>query len=214
MSLSPEQQKKVLYGALAALALLVLYRVFTSEKPRTAPLSYTPGSVATSRVRPGALISSSSGDPLRLFIARRSEKFPGVARDIFRMENPAPPKPKPAPVVTAPTPTIVVPLVPVKTPEQIAAKAARADLSRFRFLGYLTNKMDKDSSLFLSKDGELFIVKSGDSVLKNYRVKDAGKDFVVLIDTATRVEMKVELSGGAEQAAQPPMPGGFPQRPR
>ncbi len=135
---------------------------------------------------------------MQLLLLKREEKYPGVIRDIFRMENPAPPKPKAKPVsvvATAPTPT--VPPVPVKTPEQIAEEAARADLSKFRFLGYLT---DKDSSLFLSKDGETFIVRSGETVLRNYRVKEANRDFVVLLDTETKVEVKVELSGGGDQA--------------
>jgi hypothetical protein len=117
------------------------------------------------------------------------------------MENPAPkPKPQPAPVIAPPPPP---PAVPVKTPEQIAAENARADLSRFRFLGYLTSK---DNTFFLSKDGETFIVKTGDKLLASYQVKEAGKDYVILLDTATRVEVRVELSGGEPQPPQPGMP--------
>ncbi len=195
MILTREQQKKLLVGLLAALALLVVYRITTAEKPRTAPLTYGRGAVATSSVRTGIQSPASGADPLQVFLVRREEKFPGVIRDIFRMENPVAPKPKPAPVAVAP----VLPPAPVKTPEEIAADASRLDLSKFRFLGYLT---DKDSTLFLSKDGELFLVRSGDTVLKNYQVKEAGKDYVILFDTATRVEVRVELSGGADQAAQ------------
>ena len=129
------------------------------------------------------------------------------------MENPAPAKMKFA-FKTALTPTL--PPVQVKTPEELAAEAAaaavraaadaaRADLSRFRFLGYLT---EQESKLFLSKDGELFIVKSGDAVLKTYRVKEASKDYVVLRDTVTGVEVRIELSGGEPAASQPmPIPG-------
>lgn len=211
MSLSPEQQKKMLYAVLSVLAAAVLYVWLTGEKPRTAPLTYTRGSVATSRVRTGIAQPSLEGDPLKLFLARRMERFPAVSRDIFRMELPVP-KPK-LEIRSAPTPTVVMPVIPEKTPEQIAAEAARADLSKFRFLGYLTDT-DTESSLFLAKDGETFIVHSGDAVLKNYRVKQAGKDFVVLLDTITRVEVKVELSGGAEQAPQSPGPGMFPPRQR
>jgi hypothetical protein len=200
MNLNPEQQKKLLAVLCAALAALIAYRVATYEKPKTAPLTYSRGATATASARAGRN-SPSPADPLRVFLVKREEQYPGVIRDIFRMENPAPPKPKPAPVlVTAPVPT--VPPVPEKTPEQIAAEAARADLSKFRFLGYLT---DKDSSLFLSKDGETFIVRSGDTVLRNYLVKEAGRDFVVLSDSITKVEVKVELSGG-EQAPPPQQP--------
>lgn len=197
MNLPPEQQKKLLTGLLALLAVLIVYRVLTAEKPRTAPLTYQQGAVATSAVRNG--IQTAVADPLQLLLVQREEKFPGVIRDIFRMQDPVPARPKPV-VKTAPTPTVPPPPpVPVKTPEEIAADAARADLSKFRFLGYLT---DKESSLFLSKDGETFIVRSGDNVLRNYRVKEAGKDYVVLFDTITKVERKVELSGGEPSSPQ------------
>jgi hypothetical protein len=199
MKLNPEQQKKLLIVLFVVLAALITYRVITSEKPRTAALTYERGAVAASSVRTGNASSDGLSDPLQVLLVRREEKFPGVIRDLFRMENPAP-RPKPA-IKTAPTPTIVQPVVPQKTPEEIAAEAARADLSRFRFIGYLT---DKDSSLFLSRDGEVFIVRSGDNVLKNYRVKEAGKDYVILLDTITRVEMRVELTGGTDAPQQRP----------
>jgi hypothetical protein len=41
-------------------------------------------------------------------------------------------------------------------------------------------------------------VKSGDTILKNYQVKTVGKDHVVLFDTITKVEVRVELTGSAK----------------
>jgi hypothetical protein len=203
MAFSNQQKKYVLSALVAVLLLAIVYRFVTDEKPKTAPLVYAPGAVATAPVRSRPPSSSASSDPLTVFFARRQEPFPGVNRDLFRMENPAP-KRKPAPVAPlVPAP----PAVPEKTPEEIAAEAARADLSKFRFLGYLT---DVDRSLFLSKDGETFIVKSGDQVLKNYRIKDAGKDYVILLDTATQVEVRIELSGSGPEPAAPTHPQ--PQR--
>lgn len=196
MNMSREQEKKALIAVVAALALLIFYRVVTAEKPKTAPLVFERGSVARSAVRQGLAAEAAGTDPLNVIIAKREEKYPGVSRDVFRMENPAP-KPKPAPVVVAPPPP---PPVPERTPEEIAADAARAELSRFRFLGYLT---DRDNTLFLSKDGELFIVRVGERIGKGWQVKDAGKDHVVIMDPATRVEMRVDLSGG-EPAPQKP----------
>lgn len=194
MTLTRQQEKKLLIALLAVLAALVSYRVLTSEQPRTAPLAYPRGSVATSAVRGGRLSPPEGADPLLVFLSKREEKYPGLVRDLFRMENPVQrPKKTEKPAVTVALP----PPVPQKTPEEIAADAARADLSRFRFLGFLT---DQESSLFLSKDGELFIVKSGDRVLKNYQVKETGKDFVILFDTITHVEARIELSGSADQA--------------
>lgn len=212
MTLSREQQKTILIALVSVLALLIIYRFMTREKPKTVPLTYARGAVARSPVRQGLASQARGGDPLSMFLARREEKFPGVSRDIFRMENPAPkPKPKPKGPVQAALP--LPPPPPVKTPEELAAEAAaaaaraaaeaaRAELSRFRFLGYLT---ERESKLFLSKDGELFIVKNGDLVQKSYKVKEAGREYVVLLDTVTSVEVRVELSGGGETPPQQPM---------
>ncbi len=197
MTLNAEQQKKTLVALVACLAVLIAYRVMTNEKPRTAPLTYTKGAVATSSVRTGIRPSAGPTDSLQLFLAQRSRKYPGVSRDIFRMENPVKPKPKTA-VATAKTPTTQPP---PPTPEEVAAEAARAaadaaraDLAKFRFMGYLNN------SLFLSKEGQVYVVRVGDQITKTYRVKsvskESGKDVVTLLDTSTNVEVKVELSGG------------------
>lgn len=192
MALTKLQQQKLLAVLVAIIIALVLYRLTAQEAPRTQPLTYTPGMKVTSPVRRGIAAPGAAADPLAVFLERRAEKYPGVQRDIFRMNDPSTEKKKP--VVAPPVVVVTQPVstVPVKTPEEIAADAARADLSRFRFLGYLT---DRDSSLFLSKDGELFIVKSGDIVLKNYQIKAVGKDQVVLFDTITKVEVRIELSG-------------------
>ncbi|HTG02207.1 MAG TPA: hypothetical protein VK654_16625 [Nitrospirota bacterium] len=211
MNLSREQEKKVLIAALGLLVLLVFYRIMTAEKPRTAPLTFPSGAVARSAVRQGLASGDPGTDPLNVIIARSEERYPGMRRDIFRMANPAP-KPKPAPVVLPPA----QPPVPVRTPEEIAADAARADLAKFRFLGYLT---DQDNTLFLSKDGELFIVKAGQRMGKSYQVKEAGKDFVIIMDTETHVEVRADLSGSEGppqtrpvQPAPPPMVPPMPPR--
>ncbi len=204
MTFTKERQKLTLGALVALLLLLNGYRFLTSDQPRTAPLLYPRGAVASSPVRQGLLSRGNGADPVNVFLERREQRFPGVSRDIFRMENPAAPKPK-----TAVTPTVALPPpAPVKTPEEIAAETSRADLSRFRFLGYLT---DKDSTLFLSRDGELFMVKSGEQLLKSYKVKEATKDYVVLLDTVTRVEVRVDLSGGEQAGRQQP---GLRQQPQ
>jgi hypothetical protein len=196
MTFTREQQKITLGALIALIALINAYNFMIGGKPKTAPLTYERGAVASSPVRQGLLSIGSGADPLNVFLERHDERYPGVIRDIFRMENPVK-KSKPAPIVM---PTTALPPVPVKTPEEIAAEASRADLSKFRFLGYLT---DKESTLFLSKEGELFIVKSGDRVLKNYKVKEADKDFVVLLDTVTGVEMRIDMSGSVTQQQMP-----------
>lgn len=202
MTFAKEKQKLILGALVALLLILNGYRFMTADQPRTAPLLYQRGAVASSPVRQGLLSRGGGADPVNVFLERREQRFPGVSRDIFRMENPVAATVKPK---TALAQTVVLPPppppVPEKTPEEIAADMSRADLSKFRFLGYLT---DKDSTLFLSKDGELFLVKSGDKLLKNYKVKEASKDYVVLLDTITGVEVRVDLSGGEQAAQQQP----------
>jgi hypothetical protein len=46
-------------------------------------------------------------------------------------------------------------------------------------------------------------VKKGDTILKSYKVKEVNKNYVVLLDTVTGVEVQLELSG-ADLATQQP----------
>jgi len=201
--LSKAQQQIVLVTLVVLIVLINGYYYLIGEKPKTAPLTYTSGAIALAPIRQGPSSRMAGADPLNIFLERRREKFPNVTRDIFRMENPVP-KPK-APLKQA------TPPVHVKTPEEIAAEqaqaaaeaaraaaeaaaqAARADLKKFQFVGYLT---DKESTIFLSKEGELFIVKKGSQLLKSYRVKETGKNYVILLDTVTGVEVQLDLPGG------------------
>jgi len=211
MKLTKAQQQIVLVALVALLVLINGYFYLNGEKPKTAPLTYTRGAIAVSPVRQGASSQRAGADPLNVFLERRREKFPDVVRDIFRMEDPAP-KPKAPPKQVAPP-------VHVKTPEEIAAEAvqaateaakaaadaaaqaARADLMKFQLLGYLT---DKESTLFLSKEGELFTVKKGSKLLKSYMVKEASKNYVILLDTITGVEVQLDLPGGEISPPQEP----------
>jgi len=207
MTFTKEQQKLLLGASIAVIVLVNGYRLLTAEGPRTAPLVYNRGAVASSPVRQGAQVRGSAADPLRIFLERSAEPYPGVVRDIFRMQNPVVrPKTMPAPpvVVTTPPP----PEGPVKTAEEIAADLVRADLAKFRYLGYV---IEKDTTVFLSKESELFIVKNGDRIGPSYKVKEANKDYVVILDPVTHVEGRVSLSGeGASQ--QPPATAAMPPR--
>ncbi len=207
MNLTTEKQKKLLIGLIAVFAVLETYQLFTAEKQATAPLAYPRGSVATSPVRTG--VAAVPTDPLQVLLGRREEKYPGVTRDLFRMENPVQ-KPKVAVGPAGGHAEQLPPPPPQKTPEEIAAEESRADLSKFRFLGYVSERSGRESSLFLAKDGEHYIVKSGDKLLKNYMVKSTGKDYVVLFDTAARVEVRIELSGGEDQSSKQSPPGRMP----
>jgi hypothetical protein len=197
MTFTKEQQKTTLAAMVAILVLLNGYRYFAGEQPKTVPLAFPRGMVSSSPVRHGLQTRADGADPLSIVFARSQERYPGVIRNIFRMERSVT-KPVakliPVVVVTAPTPS-----APERTAQEIAAELARADLLKFRYLGYL---VEKDMTLFLSKDGELFVVKSGDKLLTNYKIKEANKDYVVILETETRLEGRVSLSGGATQVQQ------------
>ena len=193
LKLTQQQEKKALMFVLAILVALIIYRMVTAEKPKTAPLAFPPGSVARSAVRQSSVDAPSGADPLNVIFrapcGKISRCFPGPLQNgkpgaqteagpgNYRTATAAPPPPQ-------------------QTPEEIAADLSRAELARFRFLGYLTAK---DNTIFLSKDGELFIVKSGDKFYKNYQMKNANNDSVVLFDTITGVEMRISLAGGEPQ---------------
>jgi len=199
MTITKEQQKLLLAVLIGTIILVNGYRFLAEDKPKVAPLVYERGATASSPVRHGLQSITGGADPLAILLDQRKQRYPGVSRDIFRMENPRKAKPKPAPVVVVTAPP--APAGPEKTPEEIAADLARADLLKFKYLGYV---VEKDMTLFLSKDGELFVVKIGDKVLAKYTVREANKDFAVILDTATRVEGRVPLSGGEIQLQQQP----------
>ncbi len=197
MTITKEQQKVLLAVLIGTIVLVNGYRFLAKDKPKVVPLVYDRGAVASSPVRHGLQSRAGEADPLAILLDLSKQRYPGVSRNIFRMENPVKAKPKPVPVVVVTAPP--APAGPEKTPEEIAADLARADLLKFRYLGYL---VEKEMTLFLSKDGELFIVKIGDKVPVGYKVREANKDFVVILDTATRVEARVPLSGSETQLPQ------------
>jgi len=194
MTLTKEKQKIILISLLVLLTVLIIYRLMTPEQQKTAPLTYDRGAVAKTAVRTAVITPSGEADPLTIYLKPHEERYPGVSRNIFATSNPVP-KPK---VVIKPVtaPTLTIPPVPEKTPEEIAAELAQSDMQKFRYLGSM---IDKESVLFLSKGGESFFVKNGEIVQKGYKVKSSSRDHVILVDTITKVEIKIDLAGGEQQ---------------
>jgi hypothetical protein len=195
MGLNKLQQKRLLAALVAIMAVIYVYQRYTEAPPATRPLVYTRGMTVSSPVRRSEAQPGNPADALTVFLERHVERYPGVKRDLFRMDGDGSVRRIPVVSRSVPTVSLPTPTARLRSPEEIAAERARLDLSSFRFLGYLTDT-EKDSSLFLSKGGELFIVKSGDKVMNNYVVKEAGKEYVVLRDPATKVEVRIDLTGG------------------
>jgi len=115
MTFTKEHQKMALFAMIAIIVLINSYYHVAGDQPKTAPLAFTRGMVASSPVRYGLQARGGKSDPLSVVTERSREPYPGVIRDIFRMERSA------AHPRSKPTPTVVViapPSVPVLTPEE------------------------------------------------------------------------------------------------
>ena len=91
-------------------------------------------------------------------------------------------------------PQVEVPAVPPgPTAEELAAQAAQAELTQFRYLGYLSRQGRQEA--FLSKGKDLHIVKAGDTIEQRIHVKTVSPTGVALQETKTQVEKTVLLAG-------------------
>ena len=91
---------------------------------------------------------------------------------------PAPPKPE----------------IKVPTPEEIASEKSKAELMKFKYLGFI-NK-GGINEVFLSKDNELISTKKGEVIKGRYLIKDINPNAVIIQDKETQIEQVVNLSGG------------------
>jgi len=107
---------------------------------------------------------------------------------------------------TPPLPPPPPPPPPPKPPEQIAAENAREDMGKFKPVGFLKRKGRTD--VFLSYAGEQFIAGKGDTITKTYIMSDIGKDYIIISDSKTRVEVRLKMSSDeGESSKTMPSPG-------
>ena len=93
-----------------------------------------------------------------------------------------------------PLETIYVPVVPLgPTPEELAAEAARQELTQFRYLGYLSRN-GRDEA-FLSKGQELHIVRTGQLIEQRILVKAITPTGVILQESRSQVEQTILPAG-------------------
>lgn len=129
---------------------------------------------------------------------RQTEAAFGTPRDIFTPLQAEEPKVKVAAgrraLPESPAPQDEVPAVPPgPTPEELAAQAAQAELTQFRYLGYLSRQGRQEA--FLSKGKDLHIVRTGDTIEQRVLVKTVTPTDVTLQETRSQVEKKVLLAG-------------------
>lgn len=143
-------------------------------------------------------------------------------------------QPKPAPGAKPGETVTVTPLPPLPPPpppkpqSEIDAENAREEMQKIRVLGFLKRKGRTD--VFVSLGNDNFVVPRGGKIIKGYYVADIGKDFVLLSDKNTGVEVRVNTEqpkggsktvpspgvqgGGAVPPGRMPLPGGQPNGPR
>ncbi len=185
--------KKLLIILLSVWGLLFFYRIAAYEKPRTAPLKYVKGKamIKTEEITVRDA-NKKGGAGLRLDLLN---KKPGnsvrITRNIFApLYTPPPPPPK-KPAVPPPPPK---PELKVPTPEEIAIEKSKAELLKFKYLGFI-NK-GGINEVFLSKDNELISTKKGEIIKGRYLIRDATPNSVIIQDKDTQIEEVVNLSGG------------------
>jgi len=186
----------ILLGIWAGVAIWV---VADAPEPKRVPLTYVTGRASrtdASRFQAGAGLKVN----LDLLAAarRRADRAFIAPKNIFAplpTEKMAPTNAKRPASVPRPAPAAAAPAVPPPpSPEELAAQAARQELSQFRYLGYLSR--DGKEEAFLSKGKELYIVRSDETIEQRVRVKTVTPTGVTLQETRSQVERTVPLVEG------------------
>ena len=183
----------VLGGLWAGLMVWVL--VATPE-PQRVPLTYVTGQTASRESGRGK--AETTGLKIRIDLletGRRQAEAAFVApKNIFsplRLEEPDGKGAAARRIPSPPPPPSAVPAGP--SPEELAARAAQAELGQFRYLGYLSRQGREEG--FLSKGKELHIVRVGDTIEQRVLVKAVTPTAVTLQETRSQVEKSVALAG-------------------
>ncbi len=186
----------ILLGIWAGVAIWV---VADAPEPQRVPLKYVTGRASrtdASRFQAGAGLKVN----LDLLAAarRRADKAFIAPKNIFAplpTEKMAPTHAKRPALAPPPAPAVAAPAVPPPpSPEELAAQAARQELSQFRYLGYLSR--DGKEEAFLSKGKELYIVRSDAMIEQRVLVKTVTATGVTLQEPRSRVERTVPLVEG------------------
>lgn len=125
-------------------------------------------------------------DAMRVKIPISTDDVPASRRDLFqprvRIVTTAPPK-----VETPP------PAPPVKTPQQLAEEAARAELGQMKLVGVVFR--GDEGEAFMVKGDQVFIVRNGSKIGERFIVQSVSADSVSLRDPGTAVDGKISISG-------------------
>ena len=122
------------------------------------------------RVDAAAMAPTTPRDPF-------NPKLVVVAKPIIKKVEPPPPPPGPPP----------------KTPEELDADAARAELTTIKLVGVVFK--DGKAQAFLVKGDQAFLVFAGDKVADRFTVESITADSAMLVDNKTAVSGRLSISG-------------------
>lgn len=176
----------LIFVATAVYAYLRLPRQKSVER-----LKFTSGKAAES-VRQDKSVKP---DKRRLHLELLDQPLPhftGFRRNIFWLPSMETRKklslpPPPPPIPTPPPP----PQPPPPSPEQIQQQAAKAEMAKFTFLGFL--KKEKRKLIFLAKDKEIFVVQQGDRIARDYEVTSITDEALIMRSQSGGGELVIPL---------------------
>ena len=204
--MSPRTQKALLALLGVVWAGLALWAFVAGPEEQHVPLKHVTGQKAPRESGRGQAVAQTFKVRVDLLDAarRQAETAFGTPKNIFApfpSEEPGVSVESRAKVAAgrrarseALVPKVEAPAVPPgPTAEEVAAQAAQAELTQFRYLGYLSRQGRQEA--FLSKGKDLHIVKAGDTIEQRIHVKTVSPTGVALQETKTQVEKTVLLAG-------------------
>jgi hypothetical protein len=202
--MSEQQKKLVMIGLMGLCALAVVWRVLGTEEPAHVPLKYISG-------QPGPREGSGGQAGSGLRLAGVDQLLPGNAKATHEFKKPknifAPLNMREDHAETAAkhvargggrrplgsfVPASAVAAPPPPSPEELAAQAARDELARYRYLGYL-NRQGRNQAV-LAKEQKLHIVRTGETIEGRVMVKAITSTAVTLQEVPSQVEQILQLS--------------------
>lgn len=184
-------KKKLLYIMLTVFALSVLYRIFTVQEDKRAPLKYKTGIMSSElRVRNSKFNAGKEEIPKielsKLTLIKIKPPANGV--NLFYPFFMKEPIKEPLPIPTPPKPVVALP-PPVPLPPPV--DPLEEELKLFRFMGFLEKGVDK--KIFLAKGQNIYVVKSVDTIEDKFRVNAAkGSIEISAINSDKKVTIQIE----------------------
>lgn len=186
--------KKKLYVLAAAVAVLIslwVYRAVTDTGKQAAPRD-------TAKQGRDA-VQRPPRESVRVNLGLLDKEKAGlkVTRNIFspvyRPPKVVPPPPPQRAVTVSPGAAQAVPVVPVlpawKSPEEVQREVAMKEMGSIKFMGFVKRKGRTD--VFMSMGNDFFSAAKGETITKDYYLKDIGANYLLFADRKSGAETRL-----------------------